>query len=90
MSKRLALDGKRLPILEKHLIQKLALRYLPRDIVQRKKAFIVSFERDERTQALYEKLPREICGIPLQQPHERFGAAMLLRWLDDCGLPAPE
>ena len=90
LSKRLALDEKRLPILEKHLIQKLAFRYLPRDIVQRKKAFIVSFERDARTQALYEKLPREICGIALEQPHERFGAEMLRRWLEYCGLPAPE
>lgn len=90
LTKRLALDAKRLPILEKHLIQKLALRYLPRDIVYRKKAFVVSFERDERTQALYSKLPSEICGIPLEQPHERFGAEMFLRWLDDCGLPVPD
>lgn len=89
LTKRLALDENRLPILEKHLIQKLALRYLPRDIVYRKKAFVVSFERDERTQALYEQLPREICGIPLEQPHERFGAEMLLRWLEYCGFPAP-
>lgn len=90
LSKRLSLDANRLPILEKHLIQKLALRYLPRDIVYRKKAFVVSFERDERTQALYEKLPRQICGIALKQPHERFGAAMLLRWLEHCGIPAPD
>ncbi len=83
--RRLALDDKKLPILEKHLIQKLALRHLPRDIVYRKKAFVVSFERDERSQALYSKLPTEICGIALQQPHERFGAEMLLRWLKHCG-----
>ncbi len=90
LSKRLALDENRLPILEKHLIQKLALRYLPRDVVYRKKAFVVSFERDERTQALYSRLPSDICGIRLEQPHERFGAEMLLRWLQYCGLPAPE
>ena len=89
LTRRLALDENRLPILEKHLIQKLALRYLPRDIVYRKKAFVVSFERDERTQALYSRLPSEICGIHLKQPHERFGAEMLLRWLEYCGLPAP-
>lgn len=89
LSKRLALDAQRLPILEKHLIQKLARRYLPRDIVYRKKAFVVSFERDERTRALYDKLPLEICDIPLEQPHERFGAEMLRRWLEHCGLPAP-
>ena len=46
--RRLALDGKKLPILEKHLIQKLALRHLPRDIVYRKKAFVVSFKRTNR------------------------------------------
>ncbi len=85
LNRRLALGDKKLPILEKHLIQKLALRHLPRDIVTRKKAFVVSFERDERTQALYSKLPREICGVALQQPHERFGAEMLLRWLERCG-----
>lgn len=85
LRRRLALDAKKLPILEKRLIQKLAIRYLPRDIVYRKKAFVVSFERDERAQALYSKLPTEVCGITLEQPHERFGAEMLLRWLEDCG-----
>ncbi len=85
LSKRLAFDKKKLPILEKHLIQKLALRHLPRDIVTRKKAFVVSFERDERTQALYDSLPKEVLGIALKQSHERFGAEMLFRWLERCG-----
>lgn len=85
LARRLALDDKKLPILEKHLIQKLALRHLPRDIVYRKKAFVVSFERDEGTKALYESLPTKICGVSLPQPHERFGAEMLLRWLEHCG-----
>ena len=90
LSRRIALDDKKLPILEKRLIQKLALRHLPRDIVYRKKAFVVSFERDERTKALYESLPPEICGVSLPQPHERFGAEMLLRWLERCGFSTRE
>ena len=85
LARRLALDANKLPILEKHLIQKLAIRYLPRDIVYRKKAFVVSFERDESSKTLYGKLPTEICGIALKLPHERFGAEMLLRWLEHCG-----
>lgn len=85
LSRRIALDDRRLPILEKHLIQRLALRYLPPDIVYRKKAFVVSFERDERSKAVYNSLPTEIGGIRLRQPHERFGAGMLLRWLEHCG-----
>ena len=87
--KRLALDGKKLPILEKHLIQKLAIRHLPREIVYRKKAFVVSFERDDQSKTIYDNLPREIFGVTLSQPHERFGAEMLLRWLEHCGLSTP-
>ena len=85
LARRLALAANKLPILEKRLIQKLAIRALPRDIVYRKKAFVVSFERDKSSQALYGKLPTEICGITLRQPHERFAAEMLLRWLEHCG-----
>ena len=90
LSRRVALGDKKLPILEKHLIQKLAIRYLPRDIVYRKKAFVVSFERDQRTRSIYESLPTEICGVALKRAHERFGADMLLRWLEHGGFATQE
>ena len=62
--KRLSLDENGFPVLEKHLIQKLAIRYLPNDIVYRKKAFVVSFERDQRTEALFDSFPKHVLAFP--------------------------
>lgn len=74
--------GLPIPILEKHLIQRLASRYLPMDVVDRKKAFTVPFERDTQSQAIFDNLPRIIFDIPLEKPSERFAGAMLERWMD--------
>ena len=90
LRRRLARTRRNLPAIEKRVIQKLALRHLPRDIVLRKKAFTVSFERDQRSKALYAGMPSELMGIKLELPIERFGAEILLRWLKACGLPAPD
>jgi len=71
---------------EKHLLQQLALRYLPEDIVFRKKGFVVSFERDERSEAIARSLPETVLGVPLMNMNERFAARILQRWAVTTGL----
>jgi len=71
---------------EKHLLQQLALRYLPEHIVFRKKAFVVSFERDERSEAIARTLPDTMLGLPLENTNERFAARILHRWAETTGL----
>lgn len=63
--------------LEKKLARSLALQYLPRDLVFRKKGMTVPVERDESSKAFFNSLPREIGGIALKYPEERMAAAML-------------
>lgn len=84
INKRLAFNSGRkfMPTFEKHLIQKLASHYLPEDIVSRKKAFIVSFDRDQRSKALYDGLATSLFDIPLTKSNERFGGEILRRWLE--------
>ena len=82
-TKRFAFDEGRLPAIEKRVAQRLAARYLPKDVVFRKKAFTVPFHRDQRSKTLYSGLPERIFGLPLVKAHERFGGEILMRWLKD-------
>ncbi len=90
LTKRFALDKNKLPAIDKLIIQKVASRYFPMDIVSRKKAFVVSFERDQTTKALYGNLPDRVLGIALDKPHESFGGEILMRWLKQQGFVAIE
>ncbi len=75
-----------IPVTEKHLIQKLAERYLPASMTKRKKAFTVSFDRDDVTRRLYEDLPEEFIGVSLDNENEKFSGAMLQRWIKQVGV----
>lgn len=83
---RFKLDGVRPSLIfEKHLARMLAKQYLPEDVVERKKAFTVPFERDKQSQAFYDNLPRSVFDIPLKKPAERFAGDILKRWLKHIG-----
>jgi asparagine synthetase B (glutamine-hydrolysing) len=72
--------------LEKRILRQLALRYLPKEVVSRKKGFTVSFERDKQAQQLAQKLPDEIRGNVLKRLEERFAAQILINWQDLVGI----
>ena len=87
--KRLSLkndEGRWIPSMDKHLIKKLAIQYLPNEIVSRKKAFMVSFDRDDHSQHLFNSFPDEIFGIRVDKTNERFAGEILKRWLADIHL----
>ena len=74
-------------VLEKLVSQRLASRYFRRDVVSRKKAFIVSFDRDHRTRSMYNAFPNRLFNLSLDKSHERYGADILIRWLTRIGVP---
>jgi hypothetical protein len=81
--------SKTLLTLEKRVIRQLALRYLPREQVFRKKGFSVSLERDERTVALVDYLPTRVLSIPIRDMQNRFAAGVLKLWAERVGLRQP-
>lgn len=72
--------------LEKRVLQQLALRYLPRDLVFRKKGFTVSLERDSQAQRFLASLPQRVQGIEAGNTEARFAAGVLSQWAEQTGL----
>ncbi len=68
--------------LEKHVFRQMALRYLPRDVVYRKKAFTVPFNRDERSRTFTRTLPEALGNRSLNNFNQRFAAGILQRWME--------
>lgn len=64
----------------KRIFKALARRYLPSEIVDRKKGFTVPVNRDDRSRAFFESLPTQIAHLKLSLPNQRFAAEMLRRW----------
>ena len=82
----LSLKSKTIFSLQKRVLRKLALNYLPRDLVYRKKGFTVSLDRDRRTRTLVDLLPSSISGIRLDNIESRIAAGVLQRWCEMNGL----
>jgi hypothetical protein len=73
--------------LEKRLFQALAQRRLPKELVARKKAFVVSMERDQTTRDLSQHFPQgDYYGVALRNSDARTSAEILRRWLHETGL----
>lgn len=80
-------DTKTKVYMDKLIIRKLAERYLPKDLVWRKKGWNVSLERDEQTQSVIANLPEQIFDIPLKNNELKFRARILLNWGLLAGIP---
>jgi hypothetical protein len=77
----------RLPIaLEKRVFRAQALKYLPREVVYRKKGFTISMQRDETTKRLADQLPTEVAGVPVKDMESRIAAGIFQRWCERNGL----
>lgn len=76
--------------LEKRLWRRLALSYLPADLIRRYsgKGFNVPFNRDERSRDFARSLPVVHEGIRLPATRNRFAAAALLAWGQQNGIRA--
>ncbi|MCP5101317.1 MAG: hypothetical protein GY943_37705 [Chloroflexi bacterium] len=66
--------------LKKRIFQDIASQYLPKSLVQRKKAFTVPMERDAQTKNLVSMFPQSLGNLVLKPNHHRFGAGMLQQW----------
>jgi asparagine synthetase B (glutamine-hydrolysing) len=74
--------------MEKRVFRKLAERYLPPEIVHRKKAFTIPFARDDASRAYEAALPTSFDGRSVTGLRERFAAEVLGRFASDRGLAA--
>lgn len=72
--------------LEKRVIREFAVKYLPREIVYRKKAFTVALNRDAETEQLAAEFPQEIAGIRMNWSAQRFAAEVLRQWCFEYGI----
>ena len=72
--------------LDKIIVRKLAEKYLPKDLVWRKKGFSVSLERDAQTISLISDIPSNIFGIPLKNNEFKFRAKILFDWSKSLGI----
>jgi len=63
--------------LEKKIARALALKYLPPELVYRKKGMTVPVNRDQISKNFFTSLPKEIGGLKLNDPEERLAAKVL-------------
>jgi len=66
--------------LKKKLFQSLALKYLPKEIVFRKKGLTVSFKRDQESIKFFNKLPDKIYDFNLLSDQSKFAAYIFNIW----------
>ncbi len=66
--------------IKKRVFRKLALKYLPRHIVNRKKAFIVPMERNEKSKEFISLLPTKISDMELTNIQSKTAAGVLREW----------
>jgi len=72
--------------INKTVIRKLALKYLPKELVYRKKGFVIPMERDENTRRVVEMLPKSINNFKLRATDERIAAYILMNWCEKYGI----
>jgi asparagine synthetase B (glutamine-hydrolysing) len=70
-------NAKTILYFEKKISRALALQYLPRDLVFRKKGMTVPIDRDQASKDFFASLPKEIGGFKLKYPEERMAAQVL-------------
>lgn len=66
--------------LEKNIFRELALRYLPRELVFRKKGLTVPSNRDKNAICFFEKMPNGYADVRLESGEARFAAFILSEW----------
>lgn len=65
---------------DKTVLRYLATKYFPDEVVFRKKAFTVPFDKDQKTKRLYESMPSSLLGISLPDVDSRLAANQLVNW----------
>jgi len=73
--------------IDKLIIRKLAERYLPKDLIWRKKGWTVSLDRDKEARSVIANMPEQIFDIPLKNDELKFRAKILLDWGALVGIP---
>ncbi len=68
--------------LQKKVFKKLAASYLPRHLVERKKGFTVSFDRDATTREIVSRLPSKQFALELKRTEHRLAAGILQQWCE--------
>jgi asparagine synthetase B (glutamine-hydrolysing) len=69
--------------LDKRVFRRLAERYLPGELVHRKKAFTVPLGRDDATRNFDDSLPSTFAGRRLVSSQERFAAGVLAPFAEE-------
>lgn len=72
--------------LEKQVLRRFAVKYLPGEIVYRKKGFTVALNRDTETQQLTAEFPHSVSGIQTKWSEQRFAAEVLRLWCSEQGV----
>jgi len=70
------------PIFKKRVIQKLALKYLPEELVLKKKGFIVSLRKFDEDMDFTDNLPSTILGNPLENVQSKVTAGVFASWCE--------
>lgn len=68
--------------LEKRLFRDIAIKYLPKKLVERKKAFSIPTNRDKSSKQFIDSLPTHFNHIKLKSEEQRFALYQLKLWLD--------
>jgi len=74
-------------MLEKRVLQQLALRYLPRELVFRKKGFTISLDRDDTAKRFLDALPKQVHETRVDTTEARFAAGVLSQWIEQAPYP---
>lgn len=74
--------------LNKRVFKALARKYLPGEIVDRKKGLTVPVKRDDRSQAFFDSLPTSVGNLTLTLPSQRLAGDMLRRLSETSPTPA--
>jgi asparagine synthetase B (glutamine-hydrolysing) len=72
--------------IDKIIFRKLAERYLPKELVWRKKGFTVSLNRSDKFSSTLSNLPDKILDIPLKNQEMGFRAMLISGWCDSIGI----
>ena len=85
LSQRLGLsDESRVKVgLKKRIFQDIAINYMPESLVNRKKGFTVSMQRDEEAELFARSLPTHFESIKLKNDEQRFAAGILIQWMQE-------
>lgn len=70
-------------LFEKRIFRQMALKYLPRELVYRKKGFTVSADRDDTSRDLLKTFPAQVENVRVADDEQRFSAGILQRWCSE-------